>query len=1018
MAAISGSVGLISGLPIGDLVDRLLATQQQPITQIDNRLKSIALLRTALVDLSARLLAVRTKAVAFSNADFFNATKAASSQESVLRATVSPGASPGEYAITVRQLASTHQLFGSGYASADHSYLSAGTLTIESAAARLDGSTPLAILRGGAGVRTGTIRITDRSGASTEIDLSTARRTEDVLSAINTQSRVAVRARVQGDAIVVDDTTGLQSGTLIIADVGAGHAATDLGIAGASASGRISGADVVSLSSGLQLAALNDGNGVRHGRLGADLRIHLADGSALEFDLSGRLTTTTSLAALNGGGGVAAGTIHISNRAGQSADVDLSTAQTVGDVLTAINASGLGITASVVRSSLVLTDSTQGAGATQVTDVNGGTTARDLGLASSSTNGTLSGTQVYRVETLGDVLNVINHDAANAGRVSLAISADGDALELTDHTTGVDPLRVEAVNGSGAAADLGLLGDAGGSVLRSGRLLGGLDTVLLRSLRGGQGIETGLLQLRDRAGATAQVDMTNAATLADVVDAINSAGTGIRVAVSDSGLGLVATDVSGGSGSLLIKDESGQAAAQLGINYSGTASVVRGPNLQRQYVSESTRLDAFDAGRGVARGRFRITNSAGVSAVVDLTQSDDVTVGDVINEVNSRGIGVTARINDQGDGILLTDTAGGPGRLAVSEDGGTTARSLHLLGAAAAGTSTIDGSLETRISVGPSDTLQTVLSRIQASSAGVSAAILNDGSQVGPYHLTLTSNRSGVVARLAVDGGTTGLSFSTLSRGRDAIVQVGGEDGGVALSSATNTIENAFPGGKLELISASSTPVTVTVSRDVEGIADKLSEFTDAFNAVLSRISDLSTFNSESGQRGVLLGDRSAEQVRSRLAGLLSYTVPGQAAGLNRLSSVGFSFSDGKLKFDSDKFNRAYAADPTGVANLFTQATTGLGARITTEINALTDSTTGALTQRNDSLTSTSDLLTSRKADLQALLERRRTALLAKFQAAEVALSRLQAQQNALGSLLASGTSLSTASNSLSRLST
>ncbi len=40
-------------------------------------------------------------------------------------------------------------------------------------------------LNGGAGVRPGTIRITDRSGATAEIDLSTAVTVDDVLNAIN-----------------------------------------------------------------------------------------------------------------------------------------------------------------------------------------------------------------------------------------------------------------------------------------------------------------------------------------------------------------------------------------------------------------------------------------------------------------------------------------------------------------------------------------------------------------------------------------------------------------------------------------------------------------------------------------------------------------------------------------------------------------------------------------------------------------------------------------------------------------
>src|SRR5205814_869387 len=136
----------------------------------------------------------------------------------------------------------------------------------------------------------------------------------------------------------------------------------------------------------------------------------------------------------------------------------------------------------------------------------------------------------------------------------------------------------------------------------------------------------GVVNLTDRSGASASVDLSNAQSLSDVITAINGAGTGIRASISDSGLGLVVTDSSGGSGPLVISDRFGQAAAQLGITYNGNGSSVRGANLQRQYVSEATQLDQLDNGRGLPRGKFRLTNAAGESAVVDLTQGNESTV--------------------------------------------------------------------------------------------------------------------------------------------------------------------------------------------------------------------------------------------------------------------------------------------------------------------------------------------------------------------------------------------------------
>ena len=67
-----------------------------------------------------------------------------------------------------------------------------------------------------------------------------------------------------------------------------------------------------------------------------------------------------------------------------------------------------------------------------------------------------------------------------------------------------------------------------------------------------------------------------------------------------------------------------------------------------------------------------------------IAQGNETTIGDVLQEINSRGLAVTATINATGDGILLTDTGGGPDLLTVAEvDNGTIAAGLGILGSAA-----------------------------------------------------------------------------------------------------------------------------------------------------------------------------------------------------------------------------------------------------------------------------------------------------------------------------------------------
>ena len=117
------------------------------------------------------------------------------------------------------------------------------------------------------------------------------------------------------------------------------------------------------------------------------------------------------------------------------------------------------------------------------------------------------------------------------------------------------------------------------------------------------------------------------------------------------------------------------------------------------------------------RASSRSPTPLGASATIDLTQGNEVRLEDVIKEINSKDIGVTASINANGDGLLLTDTAGGSGKLKVEDIEGTTAADLNIKGTATA--TTIDGSFEKTITVTANDTLQDVQKKINDLDFGV-----------------------------------------------------------------------------------------------------------------------------------------------------------------------------------------------------------------------------------------------------------------------------------------------------------
>ncbi len=1020
MSSITSGVGLISGLPINDLVDSLIAVQQRPITLLQNQKTVLNARRTGLLQISAQLLSVKTAIGRLAAASFFNSATVSSSNESAIVASASSGAAVGDYSFIVKNLASRHQLISRGFATADATAVGAGTLTIESSAGQVNRPTALASLNGGAGVASGRIKINDRAGNSATIDLVGALTVSDVIDRINESDAIQVTARVQGDRLVLDDTSG-GTGTLSVQEVGSGRTASDLGLLQSVSGNTLTGGRLVYLSQGTRLSDLNDGNGVQRRNVANDLSLTLSNGQTLNFNLSDAIQQTTPLSLLNGGAGIPEGRFRVTNRAGQSAEVDLAGAQSVQDVLTRINGAGLNIAASISGSKLVLVDSSVPSGQTaagqlKVEDIDGGTAAASLGIVQSTSASRIDGKDIYSIRTVGDVIRAINQAPQNQSTggggslVTASISADGLGLVLTDNSGGTGPLVVTESN---LARDLGLSGTpAGGSgggstTVTSRSLLAGLNTVLLRSVNGGQGVFLSDLQIGDRSGgALTTVDLNGAVTLQDVIDRINAAGTGVRAAVSSSGLGIDITDVSGGTGNLRV---SGQSAESLGIDVDAAVSVRKGKNLQKQYVSNATLRDQFNQGAGIPSGRFRITDSTGASAVVDLTGGER-TIGDIIAEINSRGIGVTARINDTGDGLLIQDTAGGALKLKITEDGGAVAKALGILGEAREGQSYIDGSLEVRVEIDGNDSLNDVVAKIQASGAAVTASVLNDGSGTQGYRLNLSSSRTGRAGALALDTGTTGLSFDTLARARDAVVVFGGQtsDNPLVITSSSNTIDGVISGVKIDLIAASETPVTLSVSRNDDAIVAQAKAFVDAYNTVIATLDNLTRFNSETLERGILQGDATARRVKQNLTGLASKAV-GSAGGLSRLDSVGIRLESGaKLAFDEAKFRAELTANPEGVTNLFAQKETsddgtvtvvGIAGVIGRELDKLTSADNGVISLQEDAIQESTTRIDGRIAALQSLLVSRRERLLSQFQAMENVLANLQSQQSTIAGL-------------------
>lgn len=685
----------------------------------------------------------------------------------------------------------------------------------------------------------------------------------------------------------------------------------------------------------------------------------------------GEVSAENLLNDLNGGSGVRRGSFRVTDRAGNSAAIDVTSAVSVQDVAKKINATlDVAVRATVDGDRLVLTDQTgKTAGNLTVQDIGDGTTARDLGLVASVAANTITGTDVNTLGTLsnldllndgrgvrkaasgndlaitlsdstvvnvsltaartiGDVISAVN--TAGAGKVTATVSDGGNGLKLTDNT-GAGTISVAAVGTSKAAADLGILGTGAGGVLGGSDVLTRLGTVSLRSLNGGAGLALGSIAVKSRAaGSATTINLSSAATVQDAIDLINAAGAGVKASVSRSGSGIQVADTSGGTGDIVVSEVGGgTTAATLGLAGTFDLSVVavQGKNLQRQYVSENTLLSGYNGGKGVTPGKFRIIDSSGAAAVVDLTQQNEVRINDVIAEINSRGIGVTAGINATGDGLLLTDTAGGTLKLKVENVDGTTATDLGIEGEAKADApAVINGTLERTITTDANDTLTTLQKKINDLGFGVTAGIINDGTTAAPFRLSITARNSGRAGRFVFDSGATRLDAANLVEARDAAVFVGDPASAEPLlvTSSKNQLANVVRGANIELTGVSDKPVTLSITNSVDNVVDEVTKFTTTFNELSARITTLTKFDTETNQRGLLLGDGAIQQVQTAIFSMIQRPLP-EGGRFRILADVGLKVGGGgELQFDAEKFREAYATDPEAVRTLFTRAAGGI----------------------------------------------------------------------------------------------
>lgn len=877
-----------------------------------------------------------------------------------------------------------------------------------------------------------------------EINLLSETTLGEVVDTINAATGGVIEASIAADGVSLTLTdTGSGGSNFKVEAHGSITAAADLGLSGDDSDGdkQINGDRILAGINSKLLSKINGGAGL--GGSTSFARV-LTTGTALSdlFDGAGLDTSNNTLFEMS-----------ITSRDGTSKFFDFDVYNTAGDLIDAVNAAFTGgeITMSINGNAFEITDNTGGGGNLRVLQPGTATAVTDLGLFVNAAVNSVTGVDTNPVETattetgggqvsitdrngvaftadlttaqsVSDVIDGINDasEAAGAG-ITASLNRSGNGLTLTDSSGGAGDILVADTTGA-TATNLGLVGTFSDvDEVETGNLQYRYLTegTSLTNL----GFVPGQFTITDSTGKTRTINLQQGEqNISDVLRDINGQDLAINARINDTGDGIILEDTNAGVAAVAIKVEEAGSGTAASLGLLGEASAA-GADLDGSFektidytsdvMTDDTLLSALKGGNGIdfedANPDFTITTKSGVSYDIDLTVGV-TTVGELRTAIETAtGSDVSVTINDAGTGLIMTDNTVGQGKLSFDALNGSEA--LGDLGFK----DDDDGDGESEAnSLVQVTTLNDLIELINESNVGVNAAVINDGSPGAPFRLILSAEDPGSAGAFIFDDGGAGFKASTFSQAQDAVVFFGSTDPAQAqaITSTSNTLDGVIPGATVTLLSTSDQPVQVTVAQDDGAALSAAQTFVDGFNTLMTTIDAYDSYNSETEERGLLLGDGAVVQLKNRLFSSIIARSNDLSGSFSSLAEVGITVGSGStLRLDATKFQEALSTDRESVENLFTFKETetnedgetittarGVGVAIDELLERLTDTDTGIIESRVAAIDRQISLNNDRIDTLAEALEAKRARLEAQFVAMEAALADLQRQSSALAS--------------------
>ena len=320
---------------------------------------------------------------------------------------------------------------------------------------------------------------------------------------------------------------------------------------------------------------------------------------------------------------------------------------------------------------------------------------------------------------------------------------------------------------------------------------------------------------------------------------------------------------------------------------------------------------------------------------------------------------------------------------------------------------TVDGTSHGITITTENNSLEGMMKAINDADLGVSAAIINDGTGT-PYRLALTGENVGKTFSLdssGLTGGTDTLGNFNVDDGSGTIVNPPVQAAAQAhirvdtvdIYSDSNTLTEAIPGVTLDLFKAETGKTTsLNINVDKSSIKSTIEAFATGYNEVISFITGQSVINEEGG--GVLGGDAGINAIKRHLQSML--TKPFENSGVfTTMSQLGFETQrDGTLVVNDKTLSAAINDNLDGVVSLLAgeEGADGLATQFKDYLYDVTNSGTGLLSGRKESITNSLKRIDTKITSTEARLEQRQKTLEAQFSAMETLVSGLNSQSSYL----------------------